>query len=243
MALLPITLGIARAKGSPQTLSKTGAGKQQGRAPSALPQLLTPELKKAVLDRDDNTCQCCGFKSGKYQEVHFIDNNPKNFNLSNLATACIFCHQCFNIDLATKMRSGVLIWLPEIEQHVLHDIARAIYVARISQGPMAEAARKALDVLMARREEARRRIETDDPYVLSTVLKDFVTPRHYAERGEKLEGIRLFPLDRRIIKEAELEFNQFPQILAYWRSKDGPFGGKAPSIWIDLYKDALRKAG
>ena len=241
MAYLPITLGIARAKGSPQSLSKAGSG--NGNASPTTPQIMTAELKKAVLDRDSNTCQCCGFKSAKYQEVHYIDNNSRNLSMDNLATACIFCHQCFNLDLTTKMRSGVLIWLPEIEQHVLHDIARAIYVARISQGPMAEAARKALEVLMSRREEAKRRIQTDDPFVLTTVLKDFLSSRHYAERAPKLEGVRLFPLDRRIIKEAELEFNQFPQILAFWRSKDGPFGGKAPSIWLDLYKDALRKAG
>ncbi len=233
MPTLPITLGIARA-GSPQTLStKSAAG---------LPQILTAELKKTVFDRDQNTCQCCGFKATKYQEIHFIDQNNKNLRLDNLATLCIFCHQCFNLDAATKMRSGVLIWLPEIEQARLHDLARAIYVARISQGPMAEAARKALDVLMARREEARRRIQTDDPYVLSLVLKDYLTTRHYAERDEKLAGIRLFPLDRRIIKEADLEFNQFPQILAYWRSKDGPFGGRAPTLWLDMYKDVMRKA-
>lgn len=237
MTLLPITLGIAQSKSNPQPLSKTST--KSGGGPSAAPQLLTAELKKAVLDRDDNTCQCCGFKSGKYQEIHFIDQNAQNFRMDNLATACVFCHQCFNLDLTTKMRSGVLIWLPEIEQNVLHDIARAIYVARISQGPMAEAARKALDVVMSRREEARRRIQTDDPFVLSMVLKDFMTPKYYAERGPKLEGIRLFPLDRRIIKEAELEFNQFPQILAYWRSKDGPFGGKAPSLWLDIYKNAM----
>lgn len=239
-SLLPITLGIAQSKSSPQTLSKTSP--EKGSASGSMPKILTADLKKTILDRDNNTCQCCGFKSSKYQEIHYIDNNPQNLRSDNLATTCIFCHQCFNLDLTTKMRSGVLIWLPEIEQHVLHDMARAIYVARISQGPMAEAARKALDVLMARREEARRRIQTDDPYVLSMVLKDFMTPRHYAERGVKLEGIRLFPLDRRIIKEAELEFNQFPQILAYWRSKDGPFGGKAPSIWPDLYKNALLEA-
>lgn len=231
MVLIPITLGIAQTKSSPQTASK-----ESGAVP-----LLTAELKKSVLDRDQNTCQCCGFTSGKYQEIHFIDRNSGNLRLDNLATVCVFCHQCFNLDLTTKMRSGVLIWLPEIEQHVLHDIARAIYVARISQGPMAEAARKALDVLMARREEARRRIQTDDPFVLSMVLKDFLTPKHYAERTAKLEGIRLFPLDRRIIKEGELEFNQFPQILAYWRSKDGPFGGKAPTLWLDIYKNALRE--
>lgn len=197
---------------------------------------MTPELKKAVFDRDDHTCQCCGFRSLKYQDVHYLDHDRTNLRMDNLVTTCIFCHQCFNLDAVAVMRSGVLIWLPEISQADLHDLARAIYVARVSQGPMAEAARKALDVLMQRREDAKRRIFTDDPYVLTAVLRDFLTNRHYADRGVKLDGIRLFPLDRRIIKEADLEFNQFPQILAYWRSKDGPFGARPPTMWIDLYK-------
>lgn len=140
------------------------------------------------------------------------------------------------------MRSGMLLWLPEVEQYRLHHIARAIYVARISQGPVAEAARQALDAIMERREEAKRRISTDDPYILSTVLKDYLGPKHYAARKKKLAGIRLFPLDRRIIKEAELEFNQFPQILAYWRSKNGPFGGKVPQQWISIYQEIAAKA-
>lgn len=238
MKTIPITLGIARTNraGSPQNLLG-----RRGNTDPAMPTIMTPELKKTVLERDDHTCQCCGFRSLKYQEIHYIDHNKQNLRLDNLATTCIFCHQCFNLDSATQMRSGVLIWLPEIEQVTLNSIMQALYVARISQGPMAEAARKALDALMGRREEARRRIFTDDPYVLSAVLKDYLTPRYYADRAVKLDGIRLFPLDRRIIKETDLEFNQFPQILAYWRSKDGPFAGKAPSIWIDHYKDALRK--
>ena len=140
------------------------------------------------------------------------------------------------------MRSGVLLWLPEIEQHQLHHIARAIYVARISQGPVAEAARTSLDTLMERREEAKRRISTDDPYILATILSDYLGPQHYQMREKKLNGIRLFPLDRRIIKESDLEFNQFPQILAYWRSKDGPFGGKAPQQWISIYQEIAKKA-
>lgn len=136
------------------------------------------------------------------------------------------------------MRSGILIWLPEIAQTDLNHIARALYVARISQGPMADAARRTLDVLMGRREEVRRRLETDDPFILSMVLRDYISSTAYEARHKKLEGIRLFPLDRRIIKEADLEFNQFPQILAYWRSKDGPFGdrcrGNGPCIIIRL---------
>ena len=236
MATLPIILGIARRAGNPQTSSQ-GQG-----TPGSLGAILTPEIRKSILERDDHTCQCCGFRATKYQDIHFIDQNRQNLKIDNLATVCIFCHQCFNIDVASKMRSAVLIWLPEIDQVALHHMARAIYVARISQGPMAEAARVALDTLMGRREEARRRIETDDPFVLATVMRDFLTSRHYAERGVKLDGIRLLPLDRRLIREADLEFNQFPQILAYWRSKDGPFGNRAPTLWLDLYKDALRRA-
>lgn len=230
---LKLQLGIARTAGNP-SLGKTK------KISSATNAVLTPEIRKAVFDRDNNTCSCCGFVAGKYQEVHFIDQNRSNLSLDNLATTCIFCHQCFNIDKASTMRSAVLVWLPEIEQTDLHHIMRAVYVARISQGPMAEAARATLDALMARREEARRRIQTDDPYVLSTVLRDFLTNRYYAERGPKLDGIRLLPLDRRLIREADLEFNQFPQILAYWRSKEGPFGDKAPTLWTSMYKDALR---
>ena len=135
------------------------------------------------------------------------------------------------------MRSGVLIWLPEIEQAALHHIARALYVARISQGPMSETARKILDTLMTRREDVRSRLGSDDPYVLSSVLRDYIGRRQYADRKRKLKGVRLFPLDRRIIKEEDLEFNQFPQILAYWRSKAGPFADKTPNSWIDMYRD------
>jgi intracellular multiplication protein IcmJ len=234
MHRIPVILGIARQSGSPQTSKKGPAG--------AVPKSMTAEIKKAVFERDDYTCQCCGFRSEKYQDIHFLDHDRHNLNMENLATTCIFCHQCFNLDMVHKMRSGVLIWLPEIAQTDLHDLARAIYVARISQGPMAEAARKALDVIMARREDVKRRIGTDDPFVLATVLKDYLTNRHYADRAQKLDGVRLFPLDRRIIREADLEFNQFPQILAYWRSKDGPFGHRAPSIWLEIYKDIMRQS-
>lgn len=194
------------------------------------------------MERDGYVCQCCGFRSMKYQDVLYKNGVSKDQRVENLATACIFCHQCFHLDKVSIMRSGVLIWLPEISQAALHHMARAIYVARISQGPMADAARNALDVLMHRREEVRKRIHTDDPNILSMVLKDYISAKAYDERIKKLEGVRLFPLDRRIIKEADLEFNQFPQILAYWRSKDGPFGGKVPKQWINMYKDISKKA-
>ena len=232
---LPITLGVLRPDA--QFLSKK---KNDGPKPifGAMPQ----EARLRVLERDNYTCACCGFRSERYQDILFMDGNPENHADNNVKTVCIFCHQCFHMDGIGAMRSGVLIWMPEISQTDLHHIARAIYVARITQGPMADAARSSLDKIMARREAAKERILTDDPAVLASVLKEYLEPKQYQRRGEKLDGIRLFPLDRRIIKEGGIEFNQFPQILAFWRSKAGPYGEMLPTNWLDYYRDTLGKA-
>jgi intracellular multiplication protein IcmJ len=227
MKRIPIHLSIARSAGN--------AVSQKGGDASSLAQ----DVKQKILERDAHSCRCCGFSAKKYQEVYKISGEASDHRPENYATLCIFCHQCFSLDLVSIMRSGVLIWLPEIAQADLHHMVRAIYVARISQGPIAEAARKALDVLMARREEVSKRLGTDDPYILASVLRDYISGKHYEARHAKLDGIRLFPLDRRIIKEADLEFNQFPQILAYWRSKDGPFGSTSPRQWMNLYKEVV----
>lgn len=231
MHRIPITLGLSKNSGKSRE-KKKGAGDTGS---SSARESLSKDLKQKIFERDDFTCRCCGFHSKKYQEVIQINGNALDVSPENLATVCIFCHQCFNLDQVGLMKSGVLLWLPEVDQADLHHMARAIYVARISQGPIAEAARKALDGLMKRREPIRKRIGTDDAYTLATVLKDYLSDHHYNIRSQKLEGVKLFPLDRRIIKEADLEFNQFPQILAYWRSKDGPFGGKPPQQWFSIY--------
>lgn len=213
------------------------------------PGLLRPpeEIKTAVLARDDNTCRYCGFQAKKYQEVNFTGRgekdvaNKKSVTADDYATACIFCYQCFFIERIDRMQSAAVIWLPEISQPALHHLCRAIYVARISQGPMADAARDAMEALLARKEEARNRLGTDSPKILSSVLKDFFEGKEYRNRLAKLKGFRILPLDRRIIKEGDLEFNQFPQVLAYWRSKDGPFGALPPKSWPATFYDIRKK--
>jgi len=223
MRNMPIVPGIAQSS--------------RGVRPSSQGSTLSAETRQKVFERDGHVCQCCGFLSMKYQDIHFLNGVRGDVRPENMVTACIFCCQCFNLDEVGTMRSGVLVWLPEIPQADLHHIARAVYVARISQGPVADAARRSLDILMQRRGEARNRLGTDDPFILATVLKDYISQKSYEERERKLDGIRVFPLDRRIIRESDLEFNQFPQILAYWRSKDGPFGGKIPKDWVGLYRE------
>lgn len=221
MKFLPITLGIVRSSGNAQSAERAA--------------LQLQEMRPRILERDNHTCRFCGFRSMKYQEIHFLNTNPEDVQPDNLVTSCIFCHQCFDLEKASQMNSGVLVWLPEIGQAELSHLARAIYVARISQGSMADSARSALEAIMARRDDAMARIATHDPLFLATVLRDFLGPKHYAMRAEKLDGVRLFPLDRRNISEGDLRFNQFPQILAYWRSKDGPFGNYQPNQWKTIY--------
>lgn len=222
---------MAYIKISPGIGSLTDAG----RILSADVHKVSDDLKNKVLQRDDHTCRFCGLQSRKYQEVSFVGKADKAAGSDDYATACTFCHQCFHLERIDRMQSGAVIWLPEIGQAALHHICRAIYVARISQGPMADAARDGMEALLARKEEAKNRLGTDSIKILSTVLQDFLEAGEYKNRLAKLKGFRILPLDRRIIKEGDLEFNQFPQILAYWRSKDGPFGELPPRKWASLF--------
>ena len=107
------------------------------------------ELQQEIFKRDDFTCQCCGFRSEKYQEILPRDGNSENISPNNLLTTCFFCHQCFYLERVNAMGSGILIWMPELRQVDLHHVARSIYVARISQGVMAEMAKKMLEIIMA----------------------------------------------------------------------------------------------
>ena len=237
--LLPIALSL-----SASTLNKNNRQGNDGIvvAPSAFDPNADEETRNRVFERDNHDCQYCGYHSKKFQLVHLKDGNPRNTNDDNLVTSCIFCYQCFHLDTIGDMKSGVLVWMPEISQAQLHHLARALYVARITQGPMTDVARQSLEMVMKRREQAIERIKTDDPQVLATVLRDYIGRKHYKNFNEKLDGIRVFPLDRRAVKEGELEFNQFPQILAYWRSKDGPFSDLMPNDWLARYKQLKETA-
>jgi intracellular multiplication protein IcmJ len=227
MTYLRITPGIGSLSGA-------------GRILSADVHKISDDLKNKVLTRDNHTCRYCGFQSKKYQEANFTGQNHE-INTDSYATACGFCYQCFHLEKIDRMQSGAVVWLPEIGQAALHHICRAIYVARISRGPMADAARDAMEALLARKEEAVNRLGTDSPKILATVLQDFLEVNEYKLRLSKLKGFRILPLDRRIIKEGDLEFNQFPQVLAFWRSKDGPFGDLPPRRWVELFYEVRGK--
>jgi intracellular multiplication protein IcmJ len=93
------------------------------------PRFQSYELK--VLRRDRYTCQFCGFQAKTFQEVINLDNNYSNNRLTNLATACCFCAQCFFVESVGLggYGGGTLIYLPELTQSELNSLCHVLFCA------------------------------------------------------------------------------------------------------------------
>lgn len=193
-------------------------------------------MEKALW-RDDFTCRCCGFKSKKFQRVI-----PSEVG-DDFVTVCSFCELSFSLDQTGMTGAGVLIWLPEISQADLNHIMRAIYIARASTASpqLSEAATRAYDALLARRVDAKKRLGGDDPLLLATVFHESLNDKEYANCKSKLEGIKLLPIDRWLVRGRDGDSNQFPKILEYWTSPEGPFGNIKPESWSELFSSTIGK--
>jgi intracellular multiplication protein IcmJ len=178
-----------------------------------------PELVHVVHQRDHFTCRGCGFASLKFQQVMVRGGNWRD--IANITTACIFCQQCVSLDSVPRMRSGILIEFPELPQAELNRLLWEIYAARVGLNNAAAVA--SLDFLMTRRERVRANLGTDDPFLLAERMRGLRTDREWSALRAQLKDVRLLGLDRRVQVEYGTEYNEFPQILAYVRSVDGPY--------------------
>lgn len=210
MAFLPLTFGIGRPAGTEgvKPPSKTEAEK--------------------ILKHDNFTCRFCGFHAVQYQRIVPVSGG--------FVTACGFCEQVTNLERAGVMGGGFLIWLPEVTQAELNHIARAIYVAQsFKDSEMSALATRALDALMSRRAEAKKRLGSDDPLLLAIVLQENLNKAEAAGVPAKLEGIRLMPLDKHMVHGRHGDFNGFPQIVHFWCSPQGPFAKLPAGEWQSLF--------
>ena len=87
--------------------------------------------EKKVFQRDAYTCQYCGFQATLYQEVVNRDGNYANNKMSNLATSCCFCSQCFFLESVGVggYGGGNLIYLPELTQSQLNSFCHVLFCA------------------------------------------------------------------------------------------------------------------
>ena len=210
-------------------------------------------VRRKALERDDNTCQLCGFKSKKWQEVHHVNDDHSDNRPDNLLTVCSYCHMCQHIGLAGRDEEAVLIWLPEIPQGHLHHIVRAIQVSlrwaetatqarqvkpdtlRSAQ-TIADGARKLQAELRAREDHAEARLGTSDLLDLANIM--LAMPDDiYERRGEMLHGFRMLPLG---VRQNGNE-NTMDKIVDSWMDPGGPFVSMKPQTWLGILKSAMRE--
>ena len=222
MAFLPLALGVRLTSGA----EKASPSQQKS-------------LVEKAQKRDDFSCRFCGFQAKQYQRAipwAGVSDPP-------LVTVCTFCEQCLNLERAGVVGAGLLLWLPEISQADLNHLVRAIYVARIEKGPVADLATRALDALTVRRAEAKKRLGSDDPLLLATIMHESLNDEETKDAVTKLDGIRLLPSEKYMMRGAKGDANQFPQIAKYWVSASGPFGAWPIAKWQETFQGALAATG
>lgn len=91
-------------------------------------------FQNKILQRDNYTCQFCGFRAKEHFEIVNLDSNYRNNRHSNLAAACGFCAQCFFLEAIGKgeFGGGTLIYLPEITQGELNALCHVLFTAMIN---------------------------------------------------------------------------------------------------------------
>jgi len=228
-------------------------------------QRIPKALGRARIRHDRYRCRYCGFTAARYQVTVQTGASPRV--LDDLATCCRPCWQVMNLEGAVVQRSAELVWLPELAQAELNLHLPRLYSARISQGAAAMLARSLLEVLKGRHAEAERRSgftsldalvkalrlaegEVQSPVSASSAAETAPRTEGCAAEQPNAEtiqahfdaGLRILPLDRVQVREAELEFNMFPQMLAFFRSRNGPLSGAADGF-APLGQDWLIRLG
>ena len=162
-------------------------------------------FKQKVFERDQYTCQFCGFQAKKYQEVVNVDNNYRNNKIANLVTACCFCVQCLFLETVGKddYGGGVLIYLPEIDQGDLNGFCHVLFCAMSNATSYAIDAQNIYRDLRSRKEIVEQRIGEgmSDPSLFGRMLLDASDKDRSRIEKDILPSIRLLPSYSRFSKQ------------------------------------------
>ncbi len=153
-------------------------------------------VQKKVLERDNYTCQYCGFQAKEFQEVINLDGNYANNKLSNMATACCFCMQCLFLQSVGLDESGggQLIFMPEISQADLNSFSHVLFCAMDNNTGYQDSAQSIYRSLKFRSQIIENKFGsgTSNPNVMGQIIIEYQAQNPKKE-VEILKDVRLLP--------------------------------------------------
>jgi len=165
------------------------------------------EFSRKVLERDQYTCQFCGFQAMQYQEVINLDQNYRNNKLPNMVTACCFCAQCFFLEIVGKddYGGGSLIYLPEITQGELNGFCHVLFCAMFNATSYRGDAQNIYWGLKLRSQIVEKQLSEgmSDPALLGRMLIDAPEERRLEIVEKVLSPLRLLPSYTKFNKQIE----------------------------------------
>ncbi len=159
-----------------------------------------------VLQRDNYTCQFCGFQARYFQDIVNLDGNFTNNRLSNLVTACCFCSQCYFIESVGVggYGGGSLIYLPEMTQTELNSMCHVLFCAITNDTGYKNSAQTIYRSFKMRSQQVEEKFGegTSDPAIMGQLIID--TALDQETTGKALfENIRLLPSRAKFRKQIE----------------------------------------
>jgi hypothetical protein len=90
---------------------------------------------KRIHNRDKNKCLFCGWheRNDKHRKVTSLTGiYDDNTSSKHLVTSCIICELTQRLVMTGNLGAGDLVYLPELSQAQLNELARAVYFAKLS---------------------------------------------------------------------------------------------------------------
>ena len=161
---------------------------------------------KRVLQRDQYRCRFCGFQARMYQEVINLDGDYKRNNMSNMATSCCFCAQCFFLESVGVggYGGGTLVYLPEMTQAELNSMCHVLFCAITNNTGYKTTAQTIYLGLKVRAQQVEDKFGegTSDPSIFGHMLID-VGPLAEEKLTAVCQGLRLLPSRAKFRKQIE----------------------------------------
>ena len=198
------------------------------------------QLPQSVLDavyrRDLHSCRFCSFSSYEYQEIAIL--GEYDHDIDHVVVVCPACHHCLEPTLAMIRKSAYVVFMPAVSQTLINGTIGELYSMKISEGLLANLAESVIELGMQSKAEVERVFGGDPlslaPEILAKKIREL---KEYTP--EFINGLRLFPSDMYFVTDGALEFNMYPQMIAYYRSENGPL--KRPSDTFRNVNSDIRK--